>query len=90
MGLFDKIFGRKREEEKDNEMVLVLYRLCDAYMRDDKAAIKELEPQATRIGEELNQRGGKKEMLRLFNKLGGMPGSRTLEMHWDGIGDWRG
>lgn len=74
----------------DSEMLNVLRRLCDAYAQDDMQAIAELEPQATQIGEELNQRGGLKEMQRLFEMLGNVRGARTLEMHWGGIGDWRG
>lgn len=74
----------------DPEMLNVLHRLCDAYATDDTQAITQLEPRATKIGEELNQRGGLPEMQRLFEKLGSIRGARTLEMHWGGIGDWRG
>jgi hypothetical protein len=64
--------------------------LCDAYVRDDKAAIARLEPLATRIGEELNRRGGIGLMRQTWECLGGRPGSRTLDMHWHGIGEWMG
>lgn len=74
----------------DRKMVKVLRRLCEAYTRNDRDMVKELEPLATQIGEELNGRGGLQEMLRVFKKLGGRRGSRTLEMHWGGIGDWLG
>ena len=67
----------------------VLRQLCDAYAENDKARIVELEPLATKIGEDLDRRGGLDEMRRIFEQLGGRPGSRTLEMHWNGIGDWR-
>lgn len=73
----------------DNEMLHVLKNLCDAYTNNDPV-YKELEPAATEIGKQLNERGGIEEMRRIFGQLGGMPGARTLEMHWDGIGDWRG
>ena len=49
-----------------------------------------LEPLARQIGEALNQQGGLTEMRRVFALLGGRRGSRTLEMHWNGIGEWRG
>jgi hypothetical protein len=64
--------------------------LCDAYVRDDKAEIVRLEPLATRIGEELNRRGGIAAMRAAFEQLGVRRGARTLEMHWGGIGEWRG
>lgn len=67
----------------------VLLQLCDAYAENDKDRIARLEPLATQIGEDLNRRGGLKEMRRMFDQLGGRRGSRTLEMHWSGIGDWR-
>ena len=74
----------------DREMLDVPRRLCDAYAADDMQAITQLEPQATQIGEELNHRGGLREMQRVFEMLGNVRGARTLEMHWGGIGDWRG
>ena len=75
---------------QEEEMITTLRKLCAAYMRNDKATIQLLEPRATEIGHELDRKGGFKEMQRVFNKLGGIPGSRTLEMHWDGIGEWSG
>jgi hypothetical protein len=77
-------------EMTDDEMVATLGQLCSAYMSSDRAAIQRLEPKATAIGEESNRRGGIGEMRRVFDLLGSIPGSRTLEMHWNGIGDWRG
>jgi HEAT repeat protein len=67
----------------------VLCQLCDAYAENDKTRITRLEPLATRIGKDLDRRGGLKEMRKMFEQLGGRRGSRTLEMHWNGIGDWR-
>jgi HEAT repeat protein len=75
---------------EEEQALSVLRRLCDAYATNDKAKIAKLEPLARQIGEEADWRGGLKEMRRLFEKLGGRRGSRTLEMHWGGIGDWRG
>ena len=76
----------------DEAMLNVLRRLCNAYMNYDyeRDTIANLEPLATEIGWELHRRGGKGEMYRMFQRLGNMPGSRTLDMHWNGIGDWRG
>lgn len=74
----------------DTEMLKTLHQLCDAYVANDTGAIARLEPLATQIGEELNRRGGMEEMRRIFHALGPRRGARTLEMHWDGIGDWRG
>jgi len=73
----------------DHEMLSILKKLCNAYAQNEPT-YKELEPIATKIGEQLNEHGGIKEMRRIFDKLGGIRGARTLEMHWDGIGDWRG
>ena len=74
----------------DTQILETLTRLCDAYAADDQAAVARLEPVASQIGEELNRRGGVPEMRRIWNRLGNIRGSRTLDMHWDGIGDWRG
>jgi hypothetical protein len=74
----------------DREMLQVLHQLCQAYAENNRTAIAELEPRATEIGEKLNRRGGLEEMRRIFEMLGGIRGTRTLEMHWSGIGDWWG
>ena len=71
-------------------MFKVLADLCFAYQQNDRAAIDRLEPVATAIGVELNRRGGKKAMLAMWESLENRPGSRTLDMHWDGIGEWMG
>ncbi len=77
-------------EMTDQDLIGVLQRLCNAYVVNDRSLIAELEPRATAIGEYLHQRGGISEMRRIFAELGGVRGARTLEMHWGGIGDWRG
>jgi hypothetical protein len=74
----------------DSAMFKALADLCSAYQRNDRAAIDRLEPVATAIGEELNRRGGKGAMLGVWESLGNRPGSRTLDMHWNGIGEWQG
>src|ERR1700730_417603 len=43
------------------------------------------------LGEELNKRGGFMAMKQALEKdMGWIPGCRTIEMFWDGIGDWHG
>lgn len=78
------------ERMTDQEMLDALRQLCWSYMVNDIVRIFALEPVARDIGEELNRRGRIREMRRVFNQLGAIPGRRTLEMHWNGIGDWRG
>jgi hypothetical protein len=68
----------------------VLADLCHAYQQNDRAAIDRLEPVATAIGEELNRLGGKRAMLAMWESLENRPGTRTLDMHWSGIGEWMG
>ncbi len=87
MNFFRRIFSRTSPE--DLAMVEVLSELCVAYMANDRAVIDSLEPRATEIGEEMNQRGGLREMQRIFDKLDMKPGSHMLEMHWSGIGEWQ-
>jgi hypothetical protein len=74
----------------DAEMIPVLNSLCDAYASDSKVEIERLEYEATAVGEVLDARGGIAEMRRVFAMIPSRPGKRTLEMHWGGIGDWRG
>ncbi len=74
----------------ESAMVSTLSKLCMAYMQSDRRTVQALEPVATSIGHLLNLRGGLQEMRRVWHLLGNMPGARTLDMHWDGIGDWRG
>lgn len=77
--------------EEDEEAALsILNRLCAAYASNSKTQIAKLEPQAKKIGQAANQRGGMMEMRRLFNKLNKIPGRRNLEFFWGGIGNWRG
>ena len=55
-----------------------------------KQILEFLERRASVIGERLHERGGLEAMRKVFSQLEGMRGARTLEMHWNGIGDWRG
>ena len=46
---------------------------------------------AREIGEELYRRGGKSLMKRIIDEgVGPVPGQRTIDQFWDGIGEWRG
>ena len=80
---------KKKKDASDKEMVQVLRDLCRAYAANDPIYLR-LEPKAREIGEKLNNTGGMSEMRRIFSFVEGTPGSRTLEMHWNGIGNWRG
>jgi HEAT repeat protein len=80
----------KAQRMSDREMVESLASLCRAYAEDAPEVIDALEPLATAIGRRLNERGGIREMRRVFAMLHDERGTRTLDMHWDGIGDWRG
>jgi HEAT repeat protein len=80
----------KAQRMSDGEMVESLASLCRAYTEDAREVIDALEPLATAIGRRLNGRGGIREMRRIFAMLHDERGTRTLDMHWDGIGDWRG
>lgn len=82
--------ARTAADYDDSQMLGCLRDLANAYTRNERDRILELEPVATQIGQELNRRGGLPEMRRMWERLGGMPGARTLDMHWDGIGEWRG
>lgn len=77
------------QKEQDQKMIDFLKRLCSAYATDDPS-YHQLELEATRIGEQLDAQGGIAAMRRVFAHVQGSPGSRTLEMHWSGIGEWRG
>ncbi len=78
------------EEEAEKNDIAVLKNLCLAYAADNQAEISKLEPLARQIGTSLDARGGLAEMRRVFAEVEAMRGARTLEMHWNGIGDWRG
>jgi hypothetical protein len=82
--------ARRRLMANETDHVETLVRLCQAYADNDTAAIARLEPEATRIGRELHKQHGIEAMRRVYSQVPDMPGKRTLEMHWDGIGNWRG
>jgi len=76
--------GPPIESMTDGQMVEILSALCVAYYTNNTEEIRQLEPPAIDIAKELNRRGGEEEMLRVFSLLGGIPGSRSLEIHWLG------
>jgi hypothetical protein len=49
--------------------------------------LKVYRQEARNIGEELNKRGGKSLMTRAYRESGA---TRSIEISWDGIGEWRG
>jgi len=78
-------------KSNDEEMINHLIELCKAYTSGgNEKEIERLEHYATEIGEELNRRGGIEEMRQIFNRLPNEGGLRILDIHWGGIGDWRG
>lgn len=75
----------------DREMVDKLIELARYYAdgglsSENPALVNEV----MEIGRVLDRRGGITEMRRIFAKVPAMQGKRTVEMQWDGIGDWRG
>jgi hypothetical protein len=77
----------------EEQMLATLRQLCEAYTTASSADdpdVQRLELTATAIGERLNSAGGIEEMRRVFARLEGFRGSRTLDMHWSGIGEWQG
>jgi len=54
------------------------------YLKED-FAVREIA--IVKVGEELNRRGGRELMLQVFADVGS---PRSVEMTWDGIGDWYG
>ena len=74
----------------DQEMVAKLVELARYFAsgglsRNNPTLVGEVEE----IGRTLDRRGGISEMRRIFNMVPPMPGKRTVEMTWGGIGDWR-
>jgi hypothetical protein len=80
----------RKARTRDRVIVATLSRLCLAYASSDRAEVERLEPIATKMGEELDARGGIAEMRRIFVEVPDQKGKRTLEMHWGGVGDWLG
>jgi hypothetical protein len=76
---------------EDAEMVRKLTNLATYYaeggLSRDNADLVE---QVRKIGRDLHERGGITEMRRVFALVPVIAGKRTLEMEWNGIGEWRG
>jgi ankyrin repeat protein len=75
-------------EESEQQLVEMLRRLCRRWAANEHN--DEMVSSARAIGKEFDRRGGFAAMRSAFHALGGMRGSRTLEMWWEGIGGWRG
>lgn len=69
-------------------LVAMLREICGRYAANETG--QELGLPAVAIGEELYRRGGISAMQEAHSALHGMHGSRTLDMVWNGIGEWRG
>jgi hypothetical protein len=88
------LFGdgrRKESEQTDQEMVSKLAELARYFAngglsQDNPGLVNEI----MEIGRTLDRRGGIREMRRVFNMVPSMAGKRTVEMQWDGIGEWMG
>ncbi|MBS1789336.1 MAG: hypothetical protein JST85_16545 [Acidobacteria bacterium] len=75
----------------DQEMAAKLTELARYYASGGLSANNPmLVNEVMEIGRALNRRGGISEMRRIFAMVPPMQGKRTVEMQWDGIGDWRG
>lgn len=72
----------------EKKMLEFLKALCRAYSSNSN--YEEMEPKGRVIGERLQELGGLNKMRAMFSHLQGVPGSRTLEMLWNGIGKWQG
>ena len=75
----------------DQEMVNKLTELARYYAggglsKDNPMLVEEV----IAIGRTLNNRGGISEMRRVFIMAPSIHGMRTVEMTWDGIGEWLG
>jgi hypothetical protein len=75
----------------DQEMMGKIIELANYYASGGLSADNpKLVNEAVEVGKVLNQRGGISEMRRIFNMVPQMQGKRTVDMQWDGIGDWKG
>ena len=75
----------------DQDMAAKLIQLASYFAngglsRDNPVLVNEI----MEIGRILDRNGGIGEMRRIFKMVPPMQGKRTVEMQWDGIGDWRG
>ena len=75
-----------------------IVRIMEPYFRDTGLLGKEAEKRLVAIGQSLYDKGGHAAMLAAFKKtrnlahrrFGYTGSNRSLEMFWDGIGQWRG
>lgn len=76
------------ESTSIEELIRRLRTICDRWAANETSAM--LDAEARGIGAELNRRGGMAEMRAAHRALGPIRGARTLDMTWNGIGDWMG
>ena len=74
----------------DDEKLTALRQFCHAYGTEDftNFDVVTMDKVVHSIGQILNERGGVEEMRRLFDQLGSVAGIRSLDLRWDGIGEW--
>ena len=75
----------------DEDKLAALLQFCNAYGTEDftNFDVATMDRVVYSIGQVLNDRGGIVEMRSLFDQLGDVSGIRSLDLHWDGIGEWR-
>ena len=72
----------------EDAMIRELRVLCSRWMANEVG--QDLVDRARAIGVELDRRGGMDRMRSVHRALGAIPGARTLDTVWNGIGHWRG
>ncbi len=65
----------------------IIRKMDEWQFEDGEAVLRSYRAEAHRIGVKLNRWGGKPLMLRAHRESGG---GRSLEIAWNGIGDWLG
>ena len=80
--------GGDCSECSDEDLLGILHRTCHAYEMNYDWQIKYLKDQTIAVGKELNKRGGRDEMMRLYNRIAYRPGKKFLATLWKGVGDW--
>lgn len=82
--------AKKALDMSDDEKLDTLRQFCHAYGTKDFSNFDPvtMDGVVRSIGDILNARGGIEEMRRFVDQLGSVAGIRSLELNWDGIGEW--
>jgi uncharacterized protein (DUF58 family) len=82
------------EQQTEAQLTSLLREVAKATMGDAPSHLDTFEKRrgtAREIGEELYRRGGMSLMKRILDvRVGAVPGQRTIDGFWDGIGEWMG